>query len=221
MMGGFKNELNNIAFEDGLFNLIILHLYQSSHNMMQDCILSKHHLYNHEDRITDRLIDQHLNFNNLGLRFISQSPETFISTEDQYRGRCDIKVVSNNWFIDINDYYLIECKRIDGENHLNRQYVLEGVSRFVVAPSKYPSHHKRNIMLGYVVKVVDIPNNTSKIEKLQCELLPKVIPTEFSLRYNENAEFYHYGCTYQSDAIGSIELAHLFYDFSRVTQCDA
>ncbi|MFL0269257.1 hypothetical protein [Candidatus Clostridium radicumherbarum] len=161
---------------------------------------------------------QHLNFNNWGLRFIPQSPETFIPDEDQYRGRCDIKVVSNNWFADLNDYYLIECKRIDGENHLNRQYILEGVSRFVVNSPKYPSYHKRNIMFGYVVKTIDVPKNTAIIEQLQRDLLLGVLVDDFVLLNNENVEFYHYSCLYQSDAIGSIELDHLFYDFSEVIQ---
>ena len=220
-MGGFRNESNNIAFENGLFNLIIVHLCQCSHEMKETCKATGNQLHNHEDRITDRLVANHLNLNNLGLRFIPQSPETFIPREDIYKGKCDVKVVSDNWFRNLNDYYLIECKRINGGNHLNRQYVSEGVSRFVVDPSKYPSYHKRNIMFGYVVQAIDIPENIVKINQLQGELLVGVLSGEFLLVNNESTEFYHYSCQYQSGTTDSIELAHLFYDFSGVIQNNA
>lgn len=217
-MGGFRNEFNNIAFENGLFNLIIVHLCQCSHEMMETCKATGNELYNHEDKITNRLVANHLNFNDLRLRFILQSPETFIPNGDNYKGRCDIKVVSDDWFRNQNDYYLIECKRIDGGDYLNRQFVSEGISRFVVSPPKHPSYHKRNIMFGYVVQAIDIPDNTVKIGQLQGELLVGVLSGKFLLVSNESAEFYHYSCEYQSDTIDSIELAHLFYDFSGVIQ---
>jgi hypothetical protein len=217
-MGGFRNESNNIAFENGLFSLIIVHLCQCSHEMMETCKATGNALYNHEDKITNRLVANHLNFNDLRLRFILQSPETFIANGDNYKGRCDIRVVSDDWFRNQNDYYLVECKRIDGGDYLNRQFVSEGISRFVVSPPKYPSYHKRNIMFGYVVQAIDIPDNTVKIDQLQGELLVGVLSAKFLLVRNESAEFYYYSCEYQSNTINSIELAHLLYDFSGVIQ---
>ncbi len=217
-MGGFGNESNNIAFENGLFNLIIVHLCQCSREMRDTCKATGNGLYNHEDKITNRLVANHLNFNDLKLKFILQSPEMFIADEDNYRGRCDIKVVSSNWFNNENDYYLVECKRIDGGSYLNRQFVSEGIARFVVGPPKYPSYHKRNIMFGYVVQAINIPENTAKIDQLQGELLIGVISGNILLVNNESAEFYQYSCLYQSGTIDSIELDYLFYDFSCVIQ---
>jgi hypothetical protein len=215
-MGGFRNESNNIAFEHGLFQLIIVHLYQCSHDMAERCKVTGNQLYNHENKITDRLAANHLNLNNWGLRFIPQSPETFTPEEDVYKGRCAIKVVSKDWFRNINDYYLIECKRINGGKHLNCQYVSDGVSRFVINPVKYPSYHKRNIMFGYVVQAIDIAKNTAKIDQLQSELLVGVLSGKFLLVDNTSTEFYHYSCQYQYGIADNIELAHLFYDFSAV-----
>ena len=43
----------------------------------------------------------------------------------------------------------------------------------------YPSYHKRNIMFGYVVKAINIPDNITKIEKLQNKLLTTVQTGEF------------------------------------------
>ena len=37
-MSGFRNESNNIDFENGLLNLIIVHLCQCSHEMKETCI---------------------------------------------------------------------------------------------------------------------------------------------------------------------------------------
>lgn len=217
-MGGFMNESNNIAFKNGLFNLIIVHLYQCSHKMMENCKATGNELYNNENKITNRLVANHLNFNDLGLRFIPESPETYIPDGDNYIGRCDIRVVSDDWFRNQNDYYLVECKRIDGGDYLNRQFVAEGISRFIMSPPKYPSYHKRNIMLGYVVQAINIPDNIKKIDQLQGELLVGVLTGKFLLVNNESAEFYNYSCEYQTDTIDCIELAHLFYDFSGVIQ---
>lgn len=217
-MGGFKNESINIAFENGLFHLIVLHLCQCSHDMIEKCKATGTQLHNHEDRITDRLVANYLNFNNWRLRFIPQSPESFIPEEDIYRGRCDIKVVSDDWFSNSDDYYLIECKRIDGGNHLNRQYVLEGVSRFIICPVKYPSYHKRNIMFGYVVQAIDIEENATKIDRLQSELLAGALSGNLLLVNSTSSEFYQYTCQYQYATTDDIELTHLFYDFSTVIQ---
>lgn len=216
MMGGFRNELNNIAFENGLIYLIIAHLYQCSHDMVDKCKETGIQLHNHEDKITNSLVSNFLNLNNWRLRFILQSPEGFIPEENVYKGRCDIKVVSDDWFRNSDDYYLIECKRIDGGNHLNRQYVLEGISRFVIHPAKYPSYHKRNIMFGYIVKVIDIEENAAKIDKLQGELLAGVLPGKLSLVTSADKEFYHYSCQYEYAITESIGIDHLFYDFSPI-----
>jgi len=218
MMGGFRKESHNVAFEEGLFSLIVLHLYKCSHNMVEECKETGTELHNHEDRITERLVANYLNYNNLRLRFIPQSLESFDSEENVYKGKCDIKVVSENWFGNSDDYYLIECKRIDGGNRLNRLYVLEGVSRFVINPVKYPSYHRRNIMFGYIVHAINIEENATKIEQLQGELLKEVLPGKLLLVDRTSSEFYYYSCQYQYSITDGIELAHLFYDFSAVIQ---
>ena len=217
-MGGFRDESNNIAFEIGIFNLIIEHIYNCCKKMRQDCIDSGNLLINHEDRITDRLVASYLDDNNLGFSFIPQSPESFNQEEDRFLGRCDIKVISRNYFIDRKDYFLIECKRIDGHSDLNRQYVSKGIARFVMEPVKYPSYHKLNIMLGYIVEPIDIPKNLKKIETLQKNLLTNVQTEEFVFVFKDDTDFYHYGCTYRSSMIGTLRLAHLFYDCSMIVK---
>ena len=217
-MQGFKNDTYNIDFQEGLFDRIIEHLKRCSFDMKNDCKETGNRLPNNEDKITNRLVEKHLNKGPSIIRFSLQSPESFLSEEDCYRGRTDIKVVSNNWFKDANDYYIIECKRIDGKATLNKEYIINGVSRFVVAPPKYQSFHKRNIMFGYVVRNINIPENTIEIERLQKKFLDSVDSEGLILRSSLATEYYVYSCVYISGS-ECVELRHLFYDFSDSMCC--
>lgn len=214
-MQGFRDNLFNVDFEFGFFENIIEHLRKCSSDMKADCIKTGNWLHNDEDKITNRLVENYLNKNYSNIRFILQSPERFLPNEDRYKGRTDIRAVSPNWFSDSNAYYTIECKRIDGEPYLNREYIINGVARFVVGSPLYPSHNKRNIMFGYIVKDVDIPQNTIKIEELQNKLLDQVNTNGFILDSNLGSEYYVYSCQYQYET-DCIELYHLFYDFADV-----
>ena len=183
--------------------------------MRADCVETNDNIYNDEDRITNRLVEQHLNSGSNIFRFIPQAQQAYDLKEDEYRGRADLQVISKNWFENREDYYLVECKRIDGKAHLNREYVSEGVSRFIVGLPKYSSYNKRNIMFGYVVQAIDIPHNITKIEGLQKDILEDVHSDRFILIENQDTEYYIYSCNYQSDKI-SVELRHLFYNFCDV-----
>ena len=216
-MNGFRNESLNLDFESGIFDLIVAHVEKCCEEMKTDCIKTSDFLCNHEDRITDRFVEKHLNTERNIFRFILQAPENFVSDEDRYKGRTDIKIVTNSWFDNQRDYYTIECKRIDGESDLNKKYVSEGVARFIEDPPLYSSYHSRNIMLGYVVNIIDIPNNTAKIDQLQKDLIKDVIIGGFTLIKNANSDYYLYFCQYKSSN-NNIELRHLFYDFSSVIE---
>jgi hypothetical protein len=217
-MSGFKNKSNNIAFEQGLFGLIILHISKCCREMKKDCHSSGDYLYNHEDKISNRLVERYLDTNSLGIRFILQKLEHYDAETNTYRGRTDIQVVSSEWlFSNRKAYYIIECKRIDGGNSLNRAYVSEGVARFLISPNpKYSSYYGRNIMFGYVVQTVNVAENTAKIDCIQREILTGVTIGEMELICDDRESFSHHKCTYQGFDAPKIELAHLFYDFSDV-----
>jgi hypothetical protein len=186
--------------------------------MEHDCRLSGEYLYNHEDKISNRLVERYLNNNSLGLRFILQKPEHYDAETDTYVGRTDIQVVSLEWlFSNREAYHIIECKRIDGETRLNQAYVSEGISRFAASPTpKYSSHYGRNIMLGYVVQTIKIAENTVKIDSIQRNVLVGITIGKMELVCDDGKGFSHHKCTYQSFGTPEIELAHLFYDFSSV-----
>jgi len=217
-MGGFKDESLNIAFESGVINLIIAHLIKCSKQMKADCAEPCNMLQNHEDKITNRLVAKYLNAEPNNFRYEIQSPENFDAQTDQYIGRADIKVISADYFKDSQFYYIIESKRIDGDDNLNKKYITDGIARFVINPPKYPSYHNQNIMFGYVVQAIDIPKNTEKIGALQASLLNGVTVNAFILVQNEDSQYFVYSCGYTSEHIRHIELKHIFYDFADVIQ---
>ncbi len=225
-MGGFLINSLNTEFEAGVFEIIIERLLYCSEIMRRDCIAQATRIRNHEVRIRNRLLEQYLNNNDIQkdlglrdiyLRFIPEAQENYSDTEDSYSGCADIKVVTENWFkYDINDYYIIECKRIDGSEDLNKKYVVEGIFRFVVEPIKYISQHHRNIMFGFVVTDIDIPQNTANINTIQSKTLKDFVKMEISLLKNNN-QYFLFSSSY-SLRKGLLELRHIFYDFAQIIQ---
>ena len=217
-MGGFKKESNNVVFEQNLFNLIILKISESCESLKNDCHEFGDYLSNNEDKISNRLVERYLNLNRFGIRFILQKPEQYNADTDTYKGRADITVVSLDWLFKNHEaFYIIESKRLDGHYLLNKAYVSEGVLRFVMPPlPKYSSYYGRNIMLGYIVKKINVSENMKKIDKLQRKLLIGMAIGEMELVCDDGKGFNRYQCLYQVDSNLNIELTHLCYDFSSV-----
>ena len=221
-MGGFKNEAINIAFDNGVINIIVAHLIKCSKQMKTECIKNSNPLKNHEDRITDRFVAKYLNAEPNDFRYELQSPENFDHDTDQHIGRTDIRVISSDYFkVSSQAYFVIECKRIDGTHDLNKKYINEGVARFISYPIKYSSYYKKNIMFGYVVQTLDISDNADQIDKLQSSLLNEVTTTKFVLKQTDNLQYYVYSCEYASTHIERIELNHLFFDFAEAIRKDS
>ena len=68
--------------------------------------------------------------------------------------------VSGHWEQE-KAYFIIECKRLDGNKTLNDKYKNEGINRFIT--KKYSSYYGANGMIGFVVKKIDIDENIKKI----------------------------------------------------------
>jgi len=217
-MGGFKNEGINIAFDIGTIDNIIAHLTRCSKQMKDTCIASGNLLENDEDFITNRLIDGYLNEKLWFLRFEPQASEHYDSDTGRYVGRIDIKVTSwDYYFRDAKAYHIIESKRIDGTKKLSQKYVTDGVDRFL-SPTpqqpKYSSYYQENMIFGYVVKTIIIPDSADEIDSLQNSLLKGVTASKFVLQQSDTEQYYVYTCQYMSANIGRVELSHLFYNFA-------
>lgn len=215
-MGAFKNELINSEFDSGIINVIIDHLTSCSKQMKEDCIANDNLLKNNEDAITNRLSAMYLNTEPSIFRYEPQSMEHYDDKTDRYIGRTDIKVISQDYFIDNKAYHIVECKRIDGTTKLNKKYITDGVKRFFSPDPQpqYSSYYRKNIMFGYVVQAIDIPENAEKLDNLQSSILKEAVASQFMLKQNESLQCFVYACNYNAVDIGRVELSHLFFDFT-------
>lgn len=143
-------------------------------------------------------------------------------------GRADIRVLpTKDEFINDEEYYLIECKRLDNKNlsgiyGLNAEYVKNGICRFVLG--YYSTYYGCNAMFGFVVEAVsnidnDIVNNinlllnTTMINDHKIGVNAKVINP---LQYTDFANSYSYSYISTHTQITGSELVlyHLLFDFS-------
>lgn len=215
-MGGFKNQTLNIEFGKNLYNVIINALIAGCALMVDDYRKSGQKIPNHEELIRNRLLEQYLEnddaraalgFDDVPIRFLPEVLEGYSKSTGVYTGRTDIRVTSVNWFFNRNDYYIIECKRIDGTQGLNKKYVHEGISRFTNDPPKYPSYHNRNVMLAFVVKSINQNATIRAIAQIHATCLNTITTQNIAIRqvspeYSLCESIYNSGLT----------LEHIFYD---------
>ena len=76
-------------------------------------------------------------------------------------GRTDIRFLKVKDYEGQQVYYTIECKRLDGNNHLCKEYVDNGIRRFTLG--KYPTYLGCNAMLGFVVCSIDLDETVNKV----------------------------------------------------------
>ena len=143
--------------------------------------------------------------------FIPEVPENY-DGNGEFIGRTDIRIKLKTDFDKRDAYYIVECKRIDGTSNLNKKYLNDGVIRFIT--KKYSSYYKKNIMLGFVVRKIDIHDNVKKIENIQNSGDNFNMYGEF-LTINEENNIYD--CIYKTDN-GDLEIRHIFADFSRIME---
>lgn len=76
-------------------------------------------------------------------------------------GRTDIRFLKVKDYEGQQVYYTVECKRLDGNNHLCKEYVDNGIRRFTTG--KYPSYLGCNAMLGFVVCTINLTETINKV----------------------------------------------------------
>ena len=203
----------NSEFEDILSKIIICYNLMLTDNVS---------LTNDENAIRDVLLIHYLKDNPTREKikltnylFDREVPE------DRGLGRTDIKIQTQNTFLDTSAYYIIECKRLDATNTegttgLNAKYIDEGIYRFT--SEYYSTHYKTNGMIGFIVESIDINTNISSINNL--------INTNFTnsytiqdLQFKEIVSDFDYSYSSQHDVRGNhMLLYHLMLDFSKNIQ---
>lgn len=226
-MRGFKNQQINEIARENIFEDIIDFIFVSLEQMKSDLLLKNKKLKNKEEEIRTHLLEHYLNdekfrkkvnFDNFSLLFNAEVAEGYKEENEKYIGKVDIKVIGTNTIKTLGkDYYIIECKRLDGSSRLNKQFVTEGICRFVVDKPKYSSFNQRNIMLGFIVKNIDIEKNAYKINDIQNENKNIHIIEEMHKYKKEKEEYYLYKNKYQCQD-KQIELSHIFYNLFEIIE---
>jgi len=147
------------------FKNLILNIYSCYLLMIIDKIVVPH---NSENSIRDMLL-AYLKNRKIRNEHCLIEGYRFDKEVDECEGRVDIKIIDINDFEEYEAFYVIECKRLDGNKRLNDAYVNDGIERFTTSykSSKcqpyYSSYYGVNGMIGFVVKKIDIDKNISKI----------------------------------------------------------
>lgn len=220
-MSGFQNSALNRAYKQELFDRIIGAIVKGCELMVSDCVKGRYLLSNHEEIIRTYLVQNYLDndekrydigLQGIDIRFEIEVPENYNPATISHIGRTDIKIVSEAWLRNREAYYIVECKRLDGEDVLNKLYVKEGVSRFVGAEPKYSSFYNKNIMLGFCVKRHNIKQSILKISAIHTCLISE---ESRGLTVCSDTKAYKiYESTYTKPE--DLELKHIFYDMADI-----
>lgn len=215
-MSGMLNKNILKALYRANFEKITTYILDICELIVEDYERKKFKLPNDENKIRSIMLEEYMNKQKAahgmsGYKFELEVPENYAGS-GQHIGRIDIRILLKSDFEKDDAYYIIECKRIDGSSDLNKKYVKEGVSRFVT--QKYSSYYGRNIMLGFVVKKIDVSANAKLIEEIQKAELEQYIRGDFQLVKREGVTE-SYKCMYQLQS-GEVELRHIFSDYSSI-----
>jgi hypothetical protein len=209
----YSSTFYNAEFE-GIFSKIII-----CYNMM---VVNNVRLESDENKIRDLILKDYLNDNSVRQQvkltdflFNREVPE------DNDLGRTDIKIETQNTFVDTKAYYIIECKRLDSQNQtgttgLNGKYISDGICRFV--SGKYSTYKNTNGMIGFVVQSMDINDNTNCINGLLANKNFQV-NTTLNLQYRKIVDNFEHSY-FSTHSIGQREIIiyHLMLDFSKNIQ---
>lgn len=209
-----KNLLD--ALHRAHFNKIINYVLNICEMVVEDYQQKRLKMPNDENKIRSIVLEEYLTkqkktYGMSSYRFEPEALEHYVG-EGKHIGRVDIRILLKSAFEKEEAYYIIECKRIDGSSGLNNLYVKEGVARFVT--QKYSSYYGRNIMLGFVVKKIDVSANAQEIEQIQNLDTDKKMHGSFEL-ITEEGVTKSYRCLYQIQS-GELELRHIFSDYSSI-----
>ena len=215
-MSGMLNRIILEALYRANFDKITTYIFDICTLIVEDYEKRQLKLPNDENKIRSIMLEEYMNKQKeahgmSGYKFELEVPENYAGS-GQHIGRVDIRVLLKSDFEKDDAYYIIECKRIDGSSDLNKKYVKEGVARFVT--EKYSSYYGRNIMLGFIVKKIDVSANAKLIEKIQNAELDEHMHGNFQLVKSEGVTE-SYKCIYQIRS-GEVELCHIFSNYSSI-----
>lgn len=217
MSGMLKRDILDALWQAN-FEKMINYILDICQLVVEDYEKKQMKLPNDENQIRSILLEEYLKkqkgaYDMSDYRFELEVPENYAGN-GKHIGRVDIRILLKNDFEKEEAYYIIECKRIDGTSDLNKKYVKEGIARFIT--QKYSSYYGRNIMLGFVVKKIDVAANARLIESIQNKDSNVYMHGDFGFAGKKGINE-SYQCIYQVTS-GELELRHIFSDYSNIVQ---
>lgn len=228
-MGKF-GEKNKDVLVQSMQQQIIRLLLISCDSLNQDMIIKGEKLTNDEGAITYRLIEYYLNnddfrrkhhLDTIMMRFQPEYPINFQQSKNNYIGRLDMQVINVDYFRNTECYGNIECKRLDGGSHLNREYVKEGIERFVgeiTGVMKYPRHIGADMMLGYFVAALDAEETIKQINTYLKRKMPGKVQKEITFQKVKKDEWYYCESSLVCLDDDKRDINHLFYYFDKIIE---
>jgi len=219
-MSGRLNKNILLALQQANYEQIVQYIVEICEAVANDFEFMNRRLPNNENQIRTIILEEYLDNDEIrrkhGMSEYSFSPETMENYDGNgnYIGRADIRIKLKTDFEKREAYYIVECKRLDGKMSLNKKYVGEGVSRFIT--KKYSSYYGKNIMLGFVIKQIDISNNAVLIERYQNTDNSENMYGSFDL-VAKRSKSEVYKCQYKIEK-GDLELRHIFIDYSGIIE---
>lgn len=218
---GFKDlQLNNLIIES-IFQDLSNNIIRIYKDMLVDMKNDSIKLRNNEDEIRNYIVLNYLRndyyrkkYNLCNYLFETGSEEINKNANNKKYGLLDIKIIVKELtFAHPNKYFIIECKRLDGSSRLNKEYITNGVRRFVSKNDYYYSTSlNRNYMMAFIVKDVDKVDLINEINRLQNQTKDLDIKQDI---YSVNKEKTLHRGVYIKDKVEVI-LDHIFLDFSKV-----
>ena len=121
-------------YQDNVFEFILTQIYTCYNKMLNDYPF----IENNENLIRNGLHKNYLENNQIREELqltpylFDTEVELYNNDNDSVKGRTDIKVYNAiERTKNTDSYYIIECKRIDGTNELNKKYISNGINRFI------------------------------------------------------------------------------------------
>lgn len=140
------------------------------------------------------------------------------------QGYCDLKITiptNDDWSNEPLNYYIIECKRLNGESQKNDLYITEGIHRFI--SEKYSRKMNIGGMIGFIEtnqnkQINNQCNVPSLVENINNKLInkykhndnEKLTVTVIQLGFFDSFESKHKVKNRNNER--SIKLIHLFLD---------
>jgi len=201
----------NLIYSNSEFEDILKGIISCYYSMVSNKIRLPH---NDEEAIRDTMLSKdYLKGYNFKEDHPPLSNYHFDKETSENKGRADIRILHINPYISDDTYYIIECKRLDGNKELNRKYIAEGIIRFT-NEKKYPFYNDTAGMIGFVVEKIDINKNVLSINELLKQEFSNIDTEETITEKTIISDFeYSYFSKHKVNNASKI-IYHLMFDFS-------